>query len=214
MTRNSSDESGCGCLIMIVVAIIFGVYKCTESKTNIDSPKSSPTTTRAKPASSSYYDKPSATLVEERLSEEDKQYLGNSLMTGVTPYSAVYGKNYRCPYSQCSGIKVTAPRESDIVVIIKRDNLNGKVVAHGYIKAGETYQFDIPDGTYQTFFYYGKGWNPNKVMKGGVKGGFVKDEIFSKDNPQEIYSCVLSYVLQLQRNGNFQTKGSNKSECF
>ena len=104
--------------------------------------------------------------------------------------------------------------KSYIVVIIKRINSSGKVIAHGYIKAGGTYQFDIPDGTYQTFFYYGEGWNPNKPMKDGVKGGFVKDEIFSKDNPQDIYSGVLSYVLQLQRNGNFQTKGSNKSECF
>ena len=155
-----------------------------------------------------------STPIEDELTKEDKRYLSNSLATGATPYAQSYGKNYRCPYTQCSGIKVTAPRESDIVVIIKRNNSNGKVIAHGYIKAGGTYQFDIPDGTYQTFFYYGEGWNPNKVMKGGVTGGFVKDEIFSKDNPQEIYSGVLTYVLQLQRNGNFSTKSSNKSECF
>lgn len=215
MARNSSDSSGCGCLIMIVIVIAFGIYKCTESKTNTDSQKSSLTTSQTKPAPSSYYNQPSIeTLNEEELSEEDKQFLGNSLTTGATPYSSVYGKNYRCPNMQCSGIEVTAPSESDIVVIIKRNNSSGKVIAHGYIKAGGTYQFDIPDGTYQTFFYYGEGWNPNKVMKGGVKGGFVKDEVFSKDNPQEIYSGVLSYVLQLQRDGNFQTKGSNKSECF
>ena len=68
--------------------------------------------------------------------------------------------------------------------------------------------------TYQTFFYYGRGWNPNKVMKGGIKGGFIENEIFSKDNPQKIYSGVLSYILQLQQNGNFQTKGSNENEIF
>jgi hypothetical protein len=100
------------------------------------------------------------------------------------------------------------------IKIIKQNNQNGKVVAHGYIRSGATYQFDIPDGTYQTFFYYGEGWNPNKEMKGGIKGGFVKDEIFSKDNPQEIYSAVLTYVLQLQRDGNFQTKGSSPDEAF
>ena len=99
-------------------------------------------------------------------------------------------------------------------MIIKRNNQNGKVVAHGYIRSGATYQFDIPDGTYQTFFYYGEGWNPNKEMKGGIKGGFVKDEIFSKDNPQEICNAVLTYVLQLQRDGNFQTKGSSPDEAF
>lgn len=214
MARNSSDNSGCGCLILIVIAIAFGINKCTESDSSTSTSRVPSTTNQ--PKLSSYYDTRQAAPppVEEELSEEDKQYLGNSLTTGATPYSSVYGKNYRCPYTQCSGIKVTAPRESDIVVIIKHNNSKGKVVAHGYIKAGETYQFDIPDGTYQTFFYYGEGWNPNKVMKGGVKGGFVKNEIFSKDTPQDIYSGVLSYVLQLQRDGNFQTKGSNKSECF
>ena len=215
MAKNSSDSNGCGCLILIVIAIAFGINKCTESNTNTDSQNTSSKTTQTRPTSSSYYSQtPTETYVEEELSEEDRQYLGNSLTTGATPYSSVYGKSYLCPYTQCSGIKVTAPRESDIVVIIKRNNSNGKVITHGYIKAGDTYQFDIPDGTYQTFFYYGVGWNPNKVMKGGVTGGFVKDEIFSKDNPQEIYSGVLSYVLQLQRNGNFSTKSSNKSECF
>ena len=213
MARNSSDNSGCGCLILIAIVIAFGINKCTESNTSTSGSKAPITTSQSKP--SSYNDNHQVgASVEEELSEEDEQYLGNSLSTGATPYSAVYGNNYRCPYTQCSGIKVTAPHESDIVVIIKQDNSNGKVIAHGYIRAGETYQFDIPDGTYQTFFYYGEGWNPNKVMKGGVRGGFVKDEIFSKDNPQEIYSGVLSYVLQLQRDGNFQTKGSNKGEVF
>ena len=150
----------------------------------------------------------------EQISELDLPYIDNSLTTGATPYKSVYGKNYKCPYSRCSGIKVTAPHESDIVVIVKMNNSNGKVIAHGYIQAGGTYKFDVPDGTYQTFFYYGKGWNPNKQMKNGILGGFVKDELFSKDNPQDVYSGVLSYVLQLQRDGNFQTRNSNKIEMF
>ncbi len=212
MARNSSDSGGCGCIILIIVAIVFIVNKCN------DSPSSS-TIDSSRP-SSSVYQRPSTAEApveeyeEEELSEDDKRYLGNSLTTGETPYKVAYGKNYQCPYSQCSGVRVTAPGESDIVVIIKRNNSSGKVMAHGYIEAGGTYQFDIPDGTYQTFFYYGEGWNPNKDMGNGVKGGFVKKEIFSKDNPQEIYSGVLSYVLQLQRDGNFQTKGSNRGEVF
>ena len=148
------------------------------------------------------------------LPEEDKKFYNNSLPTGYTPYKKYYGKNYKCPYNQCSGIKVTAPHESDIVVIIKQNNQYGKVLSHVYICAGQTYQLAVPDGTYQTFFYYGKGWNPNKDMGNGVKGGFVRNEIFSKDNPQYIYSGVLIYVLQLQREGNFQTKGSNRNEIF
>ena len=208
MAKNNSSSSGCGCLILIVLAIGFVVNKCNESSSNKTDKDSKLTYSSATRNSSIDY------TMDDEFSDEEKQYLNNSLSTGATPYATFYGKNYKCPYNQCSGIKVTAPAESDIVVIIKRNNQDGKVINHGYIKSGATYQFDIPDGTYQTFFYYGEGWNPNKDMGNGIKGGFIKDEIFSKDNPQDIYSGVLTYVLQLQRDGNFQTKGSDKSEFF
>lgn len=212
---NNSNSSGCGCFILIVIAIAFFVNKCNNS----DSSSSSTTTVTTQKTESDYYVSPGSNdspdyLIVDELSEEDKQYANNSLSTGATPYKAFYGKNYKCPYQQCSGIKVTAPAESDIVVIIKKNNQNGKVIAHGYIRAGASYQFPIPDGTYQTFFYYGTGWNPNKNMGNGIKGGFVKDELFSKDNPQDVYSAILTYVLQLQRDGNFQTKSSSRGELF
>lgn len=214
MDRNNSNNSGCLVIIGLIGIIVLVVNTCDGNKelnNNVqEKPQSEQTSKPAYKEQSSTIDYPD----KEELSDEDKQYLDNSLNTGAAPYSQYYGKNYRCPYDQCSGIRVTAPQESDIVVIIKQNNQNGKVVAHGYIRSGATYQFDIPDGTYQTFFYYGEGWNPNKIMKGGVKGGFVKDEIFSKDNPQEIYSGILTYVLQLQRDGNFQTKGSSLNEAF
>lgn len=217
--RNNSDNSGCGCLIIIIIAISFIVTMCNESDSSSSSSTKMTTTETIAKTESDYssYQKGGNSQdfpVKDELSEEDKQYEYNSLSTGAAPYTAYYGKNYKCPYDQCSGIKVTAPAESDIMVIIKRDNASGKVISHGYIKAGGTLFFPIPDGTYQTFFYYGQGWNPNKEMGNGVRGGFVKDEIFSKDNPQDIFSAVLTYVLQLQRDGNFQTRGSNKGEVF
>lgn len=136
------------------------------------------------------------------------------LNTGDTPYSDYYGKNMICRKIECSGIKVTAPESSDVVVIVKARNERGVVVGHAYIRAGDTYKINLSGGTYQTFFYYGDEWSPNKDMGHGVKGGFIKDEVFSKDNPQDIYSAVLSYVLQLRRDGNFHTKSSNRSEMF
>ena len=209
MAKNNSNNAGCGCLILIVLAIAFVVNKCNDGdRTSIT--KKNEVTNRSSYQRSNMADYSQ----EEELSEEDKQYESNSLSTGASPYTTYYGNNYKCPYDQCSGIRVTAPAESDIVVIIKRNNQDGKVVSHGYIRAGQTYQFDIPDGTYQTFFYYGEGWNPNKDMRNGVKGGFVKDEIFSKDNPQDMYSGILTYVLELQRDGNFQTRGSDADEVF
>lgn len=211
MARNNSGNGGCGCLILIVLAVLFIVNKCNDSKSS-SKQNSKSEISRAMDNNQGYTDDYSS--IKEDLSEEDKLYESNSLSTGSTPYTSFYGKNYKCPYDQCSGIRVTAPAESDIVVIIKKNNQDGKVVSHGYIRSGATFQFDIPDGTYQTFFYYGEGWNPNKDMGNGIKGGFVKNELFSKDNPQEIYSGILSYVLQLQRDGNFQTKGSNRSEVF
>lgn len=136
------------------------------------------------------------------------------LTTGDTPYSAYYGNNMNCRKIECSGIKVTAPETSDVVVIIKKRNEHGKVAGHAYISAGDTYKIDLPDGTYQTFFYYGDEWSSYKDMGNGIKGGFVRDELFAKDNPQEIYGAVLSYVLQLRRDGNFHTKSSSRSEMF
>lgn len=214
--RDNSDNSGCGCFILIVIAIVFLVNKCSGSDSSTLSSESTKATSQTESNYSVYQSSSTQDYsVSDELSEEDKQYESNSLSTGAAPYTTYYGKNYKCPYDeQCSGIKVTAPRESDIVVVIKRNNANGKVVTHGYIRAGATLFFPVPDGTYQTFFYYGTGWNPNKEMSGGVKGGFVKDEIFSKDNPQNIYSGILTYVLQLQRDGNFHTKSSNRGEMF
>lgn len=158
--------------------------------------------------------KNNVTKNETAMSEEYEQYINNSLSTGETPYVDVYGNNYVCPKSQCSGIEVTAPEESDVIVIIKHNNKDGKVVQHGYISAGEKFRFDIPNGTYQVFFYYGRGWCPDKDMDNGVVGGFVTDEVFAKDEPQDIYDGILSYVLQLSRDGNFQTRQSDISEIF
>ena len=207
-------DYGCSLIFYSIYALIpmciWGPSLCSGPSTNSTGNPQKPSTTYQ----NSRIEESPIESIEKELSEEDEQYLNNSLKTGDTPYTEYYGENYQCPYYQCSSIKVTAPYESDIVVIIKKNNNHGKVIQHGYIRAGRSYQFDIPDGTYQTFFYYGKGWNPNKEMLGGVKGGFVKDEIFSKDTPQKIDNEIITYVLQLQQDGNFHTEGSNKQEIF
>lgn len=207
MTKNNSDSGGCGCLFVLL--IFLGAFIVDKCKGNDGTEEHAQTT-----QSESYY--PSSQTYEESedISEEERQYLNKSLRTGDTPYVDFYGKNYVCPRNQCSAIEVTAPDNSDIVVIIKRDNENGRVISHAYIRAGRKYTFDLPNGTFQPFFYYGEGWNPEKDMGNGVKGGFVRYESFSKDNPQAINDCVLSYVLKLQRDGNFQTKSSSRGEMF
>jgi hypothetical protein len=37
-----------------------------------------------------------------------------------------------------------------------------KAVRYAYIKANSTFTFKMPNGEYQPFFYYGKGWHPTK----------------------------------------------------
>lgn len=139
-------------------------------------------------------------------------YINNSLRTGDTPYYRYYGGNYSCDDFGCSQIKVISPSNSDVIVTIKE---YGEVVRHAYIHAGSSYVFEIPDGTYQPFFYYGKGWNPEKEMKNGeIKGGFIANEDFGKDTPQYLNNGILTYTLILQRNGNFSTKPSNEDEAL
>ena len=145
---------------------------------------------------------------EKTSSIEDDPYYNHSLKTGSTPYSS-YGKSV----DNESQINVSTSSNSncDIVVIIKR---SGEIARNAYIKAGGSYTFNIPNGTYQVFFYGGKGWNPNKVMPNGLKGGFVANESFSKDSPVSLEYEGLTYELILQPNGNFSTQQSSASEIF
>jgi len=155
---------------------------------------------------------------EIRLEQERKEketydkYINNSLQTGAMPYFKYYGNNLSCNNYNCSKIIVKSPYNSDVLVIIKgREGGN----QHAYIRAGNSYTFEMPNGKYQPFFYYGKGWNPEKEMKNGrIKGGFISDESFGKDDPQSLDNNILTYELILQRNGNFSTKPSNPDEAL
>ncbi|MDR1458798.1 MAG: hypothetical protein LBI60_01080, partial [Bacteroidales bacterium] len=95
---------------------------------------------------------------------------------------------------------------------------DNKVFCHAYIRANDSYTFEMPNGTYQPFFYYGKGWDPEKIMKetpeGTIKGGFVSDESFGKDDPQTLEDNILTYQLIFQTNGNFSTRPSNAEDAL
>ena len=161
-------------------------------------------------------------VIREKREEEERKkqaiydrYINNSLRTGSKPYAYCFGSNNSCDGYGCSQIKVRTPSNSDVLVTIKK---NGKVYRHAYINSGSSYTFNISNGKYQTFFYYGKGWNPKKFMKnttcGKLKGGFIESEHFGKDKQQYLTNSILSYELILQQNGNFSTKPSNSDEAF
>tara|TARA_B110000240_G_scaffold173986_1_gene200117 strand:- start:355 stop:876 length:522 start_codon:yes stop_codon:yes gene_type:complete len=64
-------------------------------------------------------------------------YSDNSLYTGATPYRYCYVRNPYCSppygYEECSFIDIRASSNSDVIVIIKKNN---RVYSHAYIKAG------------------------------------------------------------------------------
>jgi hypothetical protein len=152
-------------------------------------------------------------IVEDAFEE---QWKNNSLRTGAMPYSNCYGSSNYCNGYGCSQIKVRTGGSGDVLVTIK--NYNSKVVRHAFIKGGNSYTFEIPDGRYQVFFYSGKGWNPNKKMQSSscnsLRGGFVSNEEVTKDNYIQLNGQIMTYELILQQQGNFSTKPSSKSEAF
>lgn len=157
----------------------------------------------------------------ERIEAENRRldtlYGQNSLSNGAQPYSAWYGKNqFFDDYTPHSEIVVKAPYNSDVIVIVRYNNMNGSVAGHRYIKAGNSSKIYLRNGyNYQTFFYYGKGWYPDKQMSETVRGGFLKDEAFSKDGqPSYLDNQILTYELTLQENGNFHTSSSDEGEMF
>lgn len=103
-----------------------------------------------------------------------------------------------------------------MIVFVRYNNHNGRVAGHKYIKAGYSSTIYLANGyNYQTFFYYGNGWNPEKVMRNGLKGGFVKDEAFSKDGSSSyLKDNILTYTLVTQSGGNFSTSRSDEGEIF
>lgn len=145
---------------------------------------------------------------ESEPSAEDNPYYNNSLSTGSSPYSSHVGSV--TGESQIS-VSTSASSNCDVVVIVKS---RGRIARNAYIEAGNSYTFYVPNGTYQVFFYAGKGWNPNKNMPNGLKGGFVANESYSKDSPVNLEYQGLTYELILQPNGNFSTQQSSASEIF
>ena len=141
----------------------------------------------------------------------------NRLQNGSQPYKYYYGENSRyndnTPHSE---IKVIAPKNSDVIVIVKYGNKDGNVAGHIYISAGNAGVIKLRNNCYyQTFFYYGLNWDSQKLMANSVRGGFTKGEAFSKDgNPVYLYDNILTYELTITYDGNFSTTRSNEEEIF
>jgi hypothetical protein len=149
-------------------------------------------------------------------------FLSYSQYTGATPWENCFGINASCKtYPKdgylvgCSEIQVSSSKSSPVVAIVKR---YGKVLKHAYISAGQTYSFDVSDGTYQLFFYWGKNWNSRKKINSDecsiVYGGFTENESVSKDTPITLNSQIINYTLTQVSFGNFEPKSSSLNEAL
>ena len=138
-----------------------------------------------------------------------------SQYTGATPWENCYGKNASCEYVGCSDIRVNTSSNSSIVAIVKK---YGKVVKHAYISAGSSYTFQVPDGTYQVFFYYGSEWDRNKSMNSKdcykLRGGFTSKESVSKTEQITLKGQIMTYTLTYTTSGNFSPKSSSLEEAL
>jgi len=145
-----------------------------------------------------------------------EQWKSNSLNSGSMPYANCFGSSNSCNGNNCSQIKVITSGRGDVVVTIK--NRDFRVVRHAYIKGGRSFTFDLPDGRYQVFFYSGVGWDPTKPISSSscntLRGGFVAEESFTKDNYETLSGHILTYELKLQSHGNFSPKQSSEKEAF
>jgi hypothetical protein len=144
------------------------------------------------------------------------QWNNNSLTTGARPYANCFPATNNCSGLFCSEIRVNNSG-SDVIVTVK--DRSGRVVRHAFIQGNNSFSFHLPDGTYQTFFYSGRGWNPNKSMTSStcsqLRGGFVSNENFSKDPSfDNLRRDVVTYTLTPTRSGNFNTTGSSASQNF
>jgi len=142
-----------------------------------------------------------------------------SQYNGATPWSDCFGSNSGCEYAGCSAIEVITSSSNPVVVIVKK---YGKVIKHAYISSGSSYTFEVKDGTYQVFFYYGSSWNSRKKMSSdecsSLYGGWDHNENVTKDDESITFSPsnrgTLTYTLSSVINGNFNTKPSSIKEAL
>lgn len=159
---------------------------------------------------------------EKQIAAEEKrreqaiwnEFSTNSLGTGTTPWSDCFGRKNSCNVG-CSKIRVNGPSGSDVIVILKQNDV---VKRHAYIASGGSYTFNIANGSWQPFFYYGLGWHPEREMTSptcsSLKGGFLENDHWDKDYTESLTNQVLTYTLTTVVNGNFQTKDSNQNEAL
>lgn len=216
-----SSKEDAGCVIGIILgAIAFGLGSLggyledlsIEEKNKIQNTEYISSYTNQSTNNYSEKEYPASSMIDDTNDEsctvdnDYDTYIDNQLKTGSKPYKDYYrsrtGDNYL-------DFKTSG---NDYVIIVK-DYRSSDVVNHIYIRAGDTGRLYLPNGTYNIYFYGGKGWSPNMENE-NVKGGFVSGEHIQKDGPVKLYNQYGEYTLYPVQNGNLQLQGASKGEAF
>ena len=117
------------------------------------------------------------------------EYLDNTLENGSSPFDRLYGKG---KYSNTKhSLLVNNQGNSDVIIFLF--NLKSdKAIRNEYIQAGTSFEFTkVPESECYVKYYYGKDWNPTRITKNVVTGGFDNNEQFEvSDNPSDIFEFL------------------------
>jgi len=194
-------------ILVMAMALLYSNFQHTPSSKSVEAETERPSVSAL---GGMNLETDSSTADAESTEDTNEEYKNNSLKTGSKPYASSFGKaqtgtNYFY-------FKTSESDDKDFVIIVRRSRDN-RYVNHTYIKGGETAQINVPDGTYNVYFYSGKGWNPNKVI-GERVGGFVDDETLQKDGPVKLFSAYMEYTLFPVFYGNLRLENASKKEAF
>lgn len=117
------------------------------------------------------------------------EYLDNSLENGTSPFDKLYGKG---KYSKTKHSLLVNNQGNSDVIIFLIDLKTEKVIRNEYIQAGTSFEFTkVPESKCYVKYYYGKDWNPTRLTKNIITGGFDNNEQFVvSDNPSDIFEFI------------------------
>src|ERR1051326_686835 len=107
-----------------------------------------------------------------------------------SPYDSIFGEGVSVDEAR-STITVHNSEASEVLPCLVQKAPPHRTIRNEYFGPGLSYKMvGIPNGNYYLKVYFGKHWNPNKLLAGGkAKGGFDEElGFFRADKPKDIFA--------------------------
>ncbi|HEY6161583.1 MAG TPA: DnaJ domain-containing protein [Bacteroidia bacterium] len=107
-----------------------------------------------------------------------------------SPYDSIFGEGVSVDEAR-STITVINSEASEVIACLVQKDPPHHTIRNEYFGPGLSYKMvGIPNGNYYLKVYFGKHWNPGKLLAGGkVKGGFDQEiGFFRSDRPKDIFA--------------------------